>query len=191
MGSKSSFFQSLYAELKLPLTRFLAKRVSDPEDAHDIAQEAFLRIYRLKNPEKLDNARAFLFKTASNLAVDQLRHQNVHARYVNSELKLVSITNGDTEMTPSVERIVEAEQLLALIYQTVEALPANCRRAFLYHRARGMTYNDIAREMGISASSVEKYIIQALRHCRKRLREAETETTKKETTNSKVKAAVL
>ena len=191
MSSKGSFFQSLVDELKLPLTRFLAKRVSNPEDAHDIAQEAFLRIYRLKNPEKLDNARAFLFKTASNLAVDQLRHQKVHARYVNSELKLVSVTPEEADLAPSVERIVEAKQQLALMYQTVEALPANCRRAFLSHRGKGMTYSEIAKDMGISTSSVEKHIIQALKHCRKELRKTEFETTGIQNRKNKKNTAVL
>ena len=39
----------------------------------------------------------------------------------------------------------------------------------MLHRVRGLSYSDIAREMGVSVSSVEKYILEALRHCREHL----------------------
>ena len=44
-----------------------------------------------------------------------------------------------------------------------------CRQAFILHRARGMSYSDIANEMGVSVSSVEKCIIQALKRCRQEM----------------------
>ena len=51
----------------------------------------------------------------------------------------------------------------------MDALPERCRQAFLLHRVSGLSYNDIARELGVSVSSVEKYILQALKHCRREL----------------------
>ncbi|MAZ89474.1 MAG: hypothetical protein CL693_17720 [Cellvibrionaceae bacterium] len=53
----------------------------------------------------------------------------------------------------------------------MDDLPIKCRQAFLLHRVKGLSYNDIAHEMGVSVSSVEKYILQALKHSRAVLKE--------------------
>ena len=154
-----------------PLVRFLASKLKNEDDAHDLAQEAFLRIYKLEHPQKLTNARAFLFQTASNLAIDQLRRVKLHNRFLEAEAHYPGAQQETEYAVPSAERTASAEQQLQLVFTTIEGLPANCRRAFLLHRGRDMTYNEIARELGVSTSMVEKYIIQALRQCRRDLQE--------------------
>ena len=52
------------------------------------------------------------------------------------------------------------------IYRAMERLPERCSQAFLLHRTSGLSYSEIAQELGVSVSSVEKYILQALKHCR-------------------------
>jgi len=169
MSTKQRFLHNLVNEFNAPLVRFLTSKLRNDQDASDLAQEAFLRIYNLNHPQKLNNARAFLFQTASNLVIDQQRRKKVHARYLRSEIPPADEGDDSVQATPSAERTVAATQQLQLIYQTIEKLPPNCRRAFLLHRSRGMTYSDIAKEMGISVSMVEKYIIQALKQCRREL----------------------
>jgi|TARA_Y100000310_G_scaffold338924_1_gene429988 RNA polymerase sigma-70 factor (ECF subfamily) len=173
MGTKQTFLRSLIDELGTPLVRFLSGKVKNEDDARDLAQEAFLRIYRLEEPQKLTNAKAFLFQTASNLAIDQLRHAKLHSRYLETEARYPGSEPEDEYAVPSAERTAAAQQQLQLIFNTIEELPANCRRAFLLHRGRDMTYGEIARELGVSTSMVEKYIIQALRQCRMELQKQE------------------
>ena len=55
---------------------------------------------------------------------------------------------------------------MARIYAAIDELPLKCRQAFLLHRNSGLSYSDIALELDVSVSSVEKYILQALKHCR-------------------------
>lgn len=174
MGTKQTFLRSLVDELNTPLVRFLTSKLKNEDDANDLAQEAFLRIYKLEHPQKLTNARAFLFVTASNLAIDQLRRMKLHNSYVNTEIRLAAVADGTETAAPSAERTAVAEQQLQLIYSTIEKLPAKCRKAFLLHRGKDMTYSEIARELKVSTSMVEKYIIQALRQCRQELQSWET-----------------
>ena len=71
----------------------------------------------------------------------------------------------------SPEQILAARQKLATIYSAVDELPFRVKQAFLLHRHSGMPYNAIAAQMEVSVSSVEKYILQALKHCRAKLAE--------------------
>ena len=70
-NKKNQFLAHLVATQGTALERYLARKLDSPEDAAEVAQEAFLRLHRLESPETLDNARAFLFQVATNLAVDQ------------------------------------------------------------------------------------------------------------------------
>lgn len=168
---KSQFLNQLVASQGSSLQRFLARKLENPADAAEIAQEAFLRIYRLREPEKLDNARAFLFQVASNLAVDHLRRRSLHYRFLKSE-KVHSPEGEPTDSNAgaaSPEQIISARERLSLIYQAIDGLPIRCRQAFMLHRNSGLSYSQIARELDVSVSSVEKYILQALKECRRAL----------------------
>ena len=55
--TKAQFLQDLVSEHAGALERFLARKLDNPADAAEVAQETFLRIYRLKNPQELDNAK--------------------------------------------------------------------------------------------------------------------------------------
>ncbi len=156
--------------------------MDNPEDAAEVAQEAFLRLHRMAQPENLDNARAYLFQVATNLAVDQLRRRQLHHRFVNFEKS--QYTEGeplDINATgASPEQIVSARERLSAIYAAVDELPFQVKQAFLLHRRSGLSYTEIADQLGVSVSSVEKYILQALKHCRNRLAPAPpTETSVK------------
>lgn len=170
-SAKDQFLASLVSNHGLALEKYLARKLDSPEDAAEVAQEAFLRLHRLEQPETLDNARAFLFQVATNLAVDQLRRRQLQFRF----LKLEKSQQEDGEQSDinasgvSPEQIISAREKLVAMYSAVEELPLKVRQAFLLHRRSGMSYSAIAREMGVSVSSVEKYILQALKHCRSRL----------------------
>ena len=155
----------LFRDNSRALLRFVATR-ADPVDAEDIAQEAWLRLQRVRAPEQLENPRAFLFQTASNLVIDKLRRQRVESRYLAQEMVLHdALVPG----TPTTEHAVEAQDELAAVLDAIDELPTKCRAAFVMHRGRGMSYPEIANALGVSISMVEKHVIFALKHCRKRL----------------------
>lgn len=168
---KNRFLEDLVQEHGLYLEKYLARKLDSPEDAAEVAQEAFLRLHRLEAPEKLDNARAFLFQVATNLAVDQLRRRQLHFRFLRVEKSQAPegepVDINASGVSP--EQILGAREKLTAIYRAIDELPLKVKQAFLLHRQAGMSYNDIAEEMQVSVSSVEKYILQALKHCRQRL----------------------
>ena len=158
---------SLMDELAMPLVRYLSKKTQNNEDANDLAQEAFLRMHTFQQTRELDNAKAFLFKTANNLLIDQVRRAKVHNKYLDFEMLIEQSDEGVDKYSPSAERTVCAEQELAQIYKAVDLMPEKVKQAFLMHRGSDMTYPQIAMEMDVSTSMVEKYIVQALKFLRK------------------------
>ena len=160
--------ETLVTSQRNALVRFLSRKLGSIDDAHEIAQDAFMRLHRLEHADDLDNARAYLFQVASNMAIDQLRRRRLHARYLEDEgARLHDDTGHQDHGTP--EALVAARQQLGLVYRANESLPLRCRQALMLHRVRGLSYAEIAREMGVSVSSVEKYILEALKHCREHL----------------------
>ncbi|MEM0953466.1 MAG: sigma-70 family RNA polymerase sigma factor [Pseudomonadota bacterium] len=168
---KEAFLVELAQRYGPSLERFLARKLDNPADAAEIAQETFLRLHRLDHPDELDNARAFLFQVASNLAVDQLRRRQLHYRFLRTESREPG-DDGSLEQLSDVaspEQILSGREKLDRIYQAIDRLPEKCRQAFLMHRSKGLSYSDIARELGVSVSSVEKYVLEALKACRAEL----------------------
>ena len=168
--NKESNTAVLMDELATPLVRYLAKKVPIHEDANDLAQEAFLRMHKYQQSKNLENARAFLYRTANNLVVDQFRRARVHDKYLSSEMLPEHSDEDEDKFAPSAERTVSAEQELDKIYEIVDKMPVKVRRAFLLHRGKDMSYSEIASEMDVSTSMVEKYIIQALKLIRAELK---------------------
>ncbi len=158
------FLLELFQEQSVPLLKFLTARFRDREDAAEIAQEAWLRMHRLAHPERLANPKAYLFQVASNLGVDRVRRIQLERRLCRDTL-----LRDANEGLPSAERSASAEESIDLVRSALADLPADCRQAFVLHRRRDMSYPDIAAQLGVSTSMVEKYIARALRHIRDRL----------------------
>ncbi len=168
--TKKSFIEELFKQNGRPLVRFLSAKLRDPQQADEIAQEAYLRMQNLHEPERLDNARAFLFQVAANMATDQLRRQQLHQKYIQSQLEK---SVADSDLRPDLEHGPDeqliAQQKVAQINAALNSMKAKPKQAFLLHRRTGLSYSEIADEMGVSVSSVEKYILTALKHFREHL----------------------
>ena len=159
--SDHQFVADMYVTQATSLVNFLAARFRDSEAALEVAQEAWIRLMRHDNPEGLENARAFLFQTANNLAIDRVRRNAVEERF---ELAEAAATASDA--APSAEHACASRQELQRILDALGELPEATREAFVLHRFRGLPYQEIAASLGVSASMVEKHIIRALKQLR-------------------------
>ena len=106
---------------------------------------------------------SFLHRTATNLAFDHLRHRKIVERHAESE------SLDEEPQHPSSETEVSQEEWLDLLRQAVSELPPRCRDAFILHKMQGLSYREVAENLGISQSAVEKHIAKGLMHCRSRL----------------------
>jgi RNA polymerase sigma factor (sigma-70 family) len=158
--SRATVVERLFREHNEALIRFLRGRVGSHNEALEVAQEAYVRLLSLDQPGAVSYLRAFLFKTAANIAIDRRRrHQNfdkVAGRQLFTELT--------ENRTP--ERQLSGEQALRHLGVLIEGMPPKCREAFVMNQIHGLDAATIATRLGITDSMVRKYVVRALLHCR-------------------------
>jgi RNA polymerase sigma factor (sigma-70 family) len=158
---------SAYAELR----RWLVRTIRNPVDADDLAQASFERVWTHAAHFDIGSPRALLFHTSRNLRIDATRR----AALASWEPFPVD-TDGRAAhealtVQPTPERQAISRDLLDRIAAAIEALPPRCREAFVLNRIHGLSHNEVAHELGISRSAVEKHVMRGLHTCREILKE--------------------
>jgi RNA polymerase sigma factor (sigma-70 family) len=155
--------ERLFREHNEALVGFLMARLKSRQAAQEVAQEAYVRLLSLDQPGAISYLRAFLFRTAANLAIDRLRRDQVHARATGAPL-FAELTDARTP-----ERQVASEQQLQVVQEALAQLPPKCREAFLLARIDEKSCAEIATQMGVSERMVRFHIVRALLFCRAKL----------------------
>lgn len=161
-----SAFQEHYADL----LAFLARRMGNVEKAADVAQDTYLRLASLSDTAQILEPRAFVFRVASNLAIDRLRQEQRRSALHDD----VSDNLDVCDPLASPEKQFLAAEAIEQLDRSLAQLPSKARLALLLNRLEGLTHAQIAVRLDVSESTVGKYIVQAMRHCRDWLRQSES-----------------
>jgi RNA polymerase sigma factor (sigma-70 family) len=149
---------NVFQEHRNELLAYMAARLRCPFTAHDLVQELFLKIFALERSGEIANGKAYVFRMAANLVID---HQRRTSRQGALLAQAASYLRG-TDDVPSPERQAMAQEELRGLAATVERLSPTTRRIFKRNRFEGRTQREIAAELGISQTAVEKHIRKAL-----------------------------
>jgi RNA polymerase sigma factor (sigma-70 family) len=156
-SDREKLLRQLSERYRLPLTAYFARRVGSRAEAEDLTQEVFLRMVRRLELEDVENVEAFVFRTAVNLLRDRSRRDKSQSvRKVEFASRLTDVD----DLSP--ERVFDSRQSLTQVIAVLEELDERTRDAFILHRLEGMKHAQIAELLGVSVSSVEKYVIKAL-----------------------------
>ncbi len=155
------------------LVKWLTRRLGDPDAAGDVAQSVFLRVWSYAETAIVTNPKALLFKTAGNLAVNEMKRRNTFNRrhIMPSENDDDDAIKNIAAAGPNPEKQTSLRQDVKKTLDAIAALPEPARTAFQMSRFDGLSYREIAKRMKVSESSVEKYMILALKELRKALSE--------------------
>lgn len=168
--AETEFAQELFERHQLSLYRYLKGLLHSQEEAKEILQETYLRLLRQPSFDHVrQNARAYLFQTATNLARDFFRQRSVRGLSAEAEaFAATGLNTPDWESWP--ELALEGDQLSVVIIGALDELGAEVREALLLHRFRGMTHREIAVCMNLSVRTIERYIKEGLAHIGRRLK---------------------
>jgi RNA polymerase sigma-70 factor (ECF subfamily) len=153
-----------YLERRELLVRYFRARLNSQEAAEDLVQEIFIKV-RAYVGEPVANPGAFLYRMGTNLMLDAIkqrrRAERRDAEWRDAETD--STAGEDISRTVPADEAVSARQRLTLVIAAVSELPAPMREAFRLHKLEGLSHAETAKAMGVSRSSVEKYIMTCLK----------------------------
>ena len=166
--ARSEMVRRLFQEHNRALIGFLIARLQSEAEAHDVAQEAYVRLLQLEQASAVSFLRAHLFTIAGNLAIDRIRQRQVRERNSPQDFFEELLTR------PGPERTAMAQEELAVIKAALRELPEKCRRAFMLHVFAGHSVQEIAVQMQLTDRMIRHYVARAMATCRQRLDEAES-----------------
>jgi RNA polymerase sigma-70 factor (ECF subfamily) len=144
------------------LKAYATRLLGDSNAAEDVAQDAFLALYRHLNQVPSSAYRPWLFRVARNLCLDQLRRRKFKLSLFRDIEK-----DDDQPFTPAdageaqPDEIAETREAQAAIEQAIQELPPKFREAFLLCEVEGMSYEDAASVMGCPVKTVSTRLFRA------------------------------
>jgi RNA polymerase sigma-70 factor, ECF subfamily len=167
-GDEQSF-ELLLHRYRSPLVNFLYRMVRNREQAEDLAQEVFLRVYRARN-EYVPSAKftTWLFRIATNLALNNVRD----TRHQRMEMSLDAPLTPDSEdgderpldvadQHPDIEQHLVEQARSKMIRHAIEKLPEKQRAAVLLHKYQELDYGEIAKILQCSESALKSLLFRA------------------------------
>lgn len=157
-ADKYSSFQTLFSEQYSSLCNYANGFVNDLNDAEDVVQEVFIKIWQ--NRQDLigtDQVRFYLFTATRNNCISLLRKRKHPAMGGDDIEKLAHIADeGPRQAIPP-------EDIHALVGRALGQLPPQCQLIFKMSRFNKLTYAQIAEELNLSVKTIENQMGKALR----------------------------
>jgi RNA polymerase sigma-70 factor (ECF subfamily) len=164
--TKNALLERLFAQNGGALRAFFRKRLPQPQDAGDLAQEVYVRMLRLSDTDTIRHPEAYLYTVAGNLA----REHRVLQRRRGSTIDVEDVALGDelAELN-SVMGDIDTERRVKHLREVLRQLPPHCYAVVALQYWHGLSRAEIAAELGISERMVKRYLTQGLAHCRRRM----------------------
>ncbi len=169
----SSRLAELYRRYRRELVGFVHRKFGPRlADAEDVAQQAFTNFAALPCESDVQNPRAFLYRTAHNIALNQCRREQIGRRFLEAEPRQEERCEARDDFDPEV--VLMGRQDYHEIERTIRNMSARRREFLLLNRIDGLSIADIARRAGLSESAVRKHILLAVQECGEAVEQATT-----------------
>jgi RNA polymerase sigma-70 factor, ECF subfamily len=150
----------LFDELRLPVFRYLLCLSVSPEEADEVIQDTFLRLYKhLRSGGRDDNLRSWIFRVAHNTALNQLKGRRHFAPAGPDQWVELNELSADPAPNPE-ELLLRKERMIRLhaAMSTLSAQQLQC----VHLRAEGFRYREIAELLGVTVSTVAESLRRAI-----------------------------
>lgn len=157
LDNKQDAFKELFFRYQDRVYRYALKIVHSKEVAEEILQDIFVKVWNYRT--QIDENKEFsslLFRIAKNTILNALKLRKTHV-----ELTEETINTLIVHICPEDEIIWK--QYVAILNQALSSLPERCREIFQKSRFEGLSYDEIAKELGISKDTVRLQIIKSLK----------------------------
>jgi len=147
-------------QLRTSLARYFRARVRNDSEVDDLVQEVFARVAARREGGQIEHLDRYLFQTASSVLADRARH--LRSRRAELHIEFDPDYHSPSDIDP--HRALSSREDLRAVTSALLVLPPRTRTVFVLHRLEGRKYREIAVQLGISVSAVEKHIARAVLH---------------------------
>ncbi|MGQ8336938.1 RNA polymerase sigma factor [Sunxiuqinia sp. A32] len=155
-------FDYIYEQYSHKLFSFIFKILKDEAESDDIVQEVFVKIWESK--DKIGDFQllnSYIFTIAYNFSISLIRKKISSNGYLEHLKKASVLQNAPTAVSQ-----IEFNELSSQVESLISKLPERQKQVYHLHREKGMTYLEIAEELGISKNTVENHMVKALKFLR-------------------------
>ena len=144
-------FSQLYRTHARDVHRFVLFLSGDPALADDILSETFIRLWHARDRVELTTVKGYLLTIARNLFLAERRHTR----------RLAALDERVPDTRPGPERRAHAQIELQAALAALQTLPEIDRAAVLLRAEEGMSYDEVAAALGISAGAARVKVHRA------------------------------
>ena len=171
-GDKAAF-DLLVGQYQHKIVKLVGRYVRDPDEAQDVAQDAFIKAYRALPGFRGESAfYTWLYRIAINTAKNQLAANKRRADDFALDLQDPEQyeVHGRLRDDDTPEGLALSEEIRETVNQAIEALPEDLRTAIVFREVDGMSYEEIAGAMECPVGTVRSRIFRAREAIDKRLK---------------------
>jgi RNA polymerase sigma-70 factor (ECF subfamily) len=153
-----SAFETIFHRYTTKLKPFVLGFVKIDAVADEIVQDVFLKVWlNKKNLAQVKEPNAWLYRLASNAALNQLKKQAVEYR----NLKEI-MANSKPNANETFEKLT-AKQLQELIHEAVQQLPERRKEIYLLTREQGLSHKEISEKLNIAPYTIKNQVMAAMK----------------------------
>lgn len=153
-------FKTIFDNWYQPIVRFCMQRTGNQEDAEEIAQDIFVKLWTKRDQMQINTSLSgYLYRSALNQIINNAQHQKVklsHQEHVMAK----------HDETPYQTDHFTEKEISTIVSNTVAQMPEKRRMVYQMSRKQGLKYAEIAQKMDISVKTVEAHLSAALSQLR-------------------------
>lgn len=159
---EDKIFERVFRDYSKLVRNFILFKCGDENQADDLTQDAFVKLWKNCARVPLEKVKSFLFTVVKNDFFNQIEHQKVVLKFQQSKRCQVN------KETP--EFVLREKEFQDELNEAINSLPEKQREVFLLNRIEKMKYREIAELLGVSQKAIEKRMHQALLHIRSKIK---------------------
>jgi RNA polymerase sigma-70 factor (family 1) len=145
------YFDTYYS----PIRNYLYYKTGDIDLADDLIQEVFMKLWEIRGSIKSETVKSLLYTIATNLIRNHAKHKKVVYNFIDKNAQN-NVSDDAADLN------ILQQEFNEKLQKVLSEVPEKCRAVFLMNRIEGLTYNEIAERLDLTAKAIEKRMHQAL-----------------------------
>ena len=164
--------RSAMSDFEIPLTKYAVSILGDLEQARDVVQDTFLKLYK-QDPEKVrQKVKSWLFTVCRNHCYDLIKRNRKTSNLEEDEISYIASSEDNPfQVISFLEGREEIDEKIKILYSLIEELPSRQREVMRLKFQANLSYKEIAETIGISTSNVGFVMHSALKKLREDMKE--------------------